>query len=166
MRALLALSLALGATAPAAAARILSYDRKLAVDAPAGWFACPSRAFAAEKEKPAFCLEKKGAEGPPPLLVMDIALNQAYDAKASLKDIAARDLAARRKKVKSGKFTELKPVKFREDLEGESFRMSTGEGAAFELFYFTVGGKGYYATCVGDRAKDCFAVLKSVRPAP
>jgi hypothetical protein len=144
---------------------IASYDRALMLDAPGGWYSCPRQAFARDKAKPTFCLQKAGAQGPPPLLVVDIVLNQAYAPKVSLKEIAARDLAARREKVPDGEFTTLKPVKFREGMEGWGFGMKTG-GTAFDLFYFGAGRKRYYATCLAVWEKECFAALRSLRVGP
>ena len=144
-------------------AQFSAYDGSFALSTTDRWNVCDVKAFASSTSKPALCLlEVTAGSAPPTLLILDIALNQAYEPGSSLEVIARRDLAMRRKKQPSAKLTPLKPVRFRTDLDGFGLGMLNG-GIGWDTFYFALGPKRYFATCRGDVEKDCLAALSTIR---
>jgi len=157
------LAAALSATS-ARAATFAAYDGSFSIETPDLLNACDVRAFAAGK-KPALCLQPTVyAGGGPALMIGDAARSEVYDPAASLGDFARRDLEMHRRKMPQSRFTALQPLKLRGDLLGYGWGASAGR-AVFDMFYFQLGGRTYYAWCRGDEEKNCYAALATVAAA-
>jgi len=148
------------AWAPAQAGQFSAYDRSFTITAAEAWNICPVQSFPDEKARPALCLFPVSEKGGTALLIVDLARNQAYDAMASLGEIARRDLAQRRQRAPQAEFSALQSIQFRKGLSGFGFGMRSG-AQAWDTFYFSLGAKRYYATCRGDWKKDCLAALST-----
>jgi hypothetical protein len=145
----------------ARAATFVAYDGSFSIETPDSLNACDVRAFTPAK-RPALCLEPTVyAGGPPALVILDAARSEVYDPAGSLEDFARRDLAMHQRKMAKSRFSALKPLKFRDDLQGYGWGTDAG-GHAFDMFYFQLGGRKYYAWCRGDEQKNCYAALATV----